>query len=354
MKRVIKKLAIFGDSILMNVVSWGIVIAIAICIDIGIVSVTKAVMRTITPPTSYMDYEQVFKKDASGYILAQGESNAMYLVDMEKKKKIDLGLNADLITTNSQYNNFYLIDFLGEKIKVKEIKKFKDTIINSDEFEIETKINQSDDLEVKVENNLLFVFDRTNNELIQLNLRSQMEEKRLKMPSDLINWAVMDDEVYVATNSAVQRYNAQNELEALLEWENICDISINDGILSILDFEEGLGFWDYFSLESLQWLDGIAFEATEADLIKSSASEPYVYFRSLNGQGGLIVEAVDLINNNDYLVNINLNDVKSDLKFYKGYGYYINQSDHAVVLEPNGEVSEFELDELVKSVYPFY
>lgn len=354
MKRVIKKLAIFGDSILTNVVAWVIIIAIAIAIDVGIISATKATVRAIMPPSSYMDYDRVFKEEVTDFVLVQGESDALYLIDTKNKKVKNLDLNSDLIVTNSQYNNFYLIDFLKGKIEVKERKKFKDIIINSDEFEIKTVINKSHDLEVKVENNLLFVFDKTENELIQLDLKQQVEDKRLEMPSDLVNWAVSDDKVYAATTNTIYTHNANNELETFLEWEDMRGISINDGILTILDFSEEFGSLTSFNLDTLEFCAGTAFEAKEVGLMEASSSEPYVYFHTLNFQGGLTINVVNLKTDNDYFVDLNLNDVKSNLKFYKGHGYYINHLNDATVFAPNGELLKFELEEHVKNIYPFY
>ena len=253
------------------------------------------------------------------------------------------------VFTENQY-----IDFLEEKIEVKEIKKFKDIIIHSDEFEIKTEINKLNNLEVKVENNFLFVFDKTKNELIQLDLKQQVEEKRLEMPSDAIEWAVSDDKVYAATTNTIYTHNANNELETFLEWEDMRGISINDGILTILDFSEEFGSLTSFNLDTLEFCAGTAFEAKEVGLIEASSSEPYVYFHTLNFQGGLTINVVDLKTDNEYLVNLNLNDVKSNLKFYKGHGYYINHLNDATVFAPNGELLKFELEEHVKNIYPFY
>lgn len=353
MRRAIKKLTIVEDNVLMNLLGWIIVIMLSFCLALPILMATKATIRAITPP-GYMDYDRLFKEEVTDYILVQGESNSLYLIDTKNKKVTNLELNYDLVATNSEYNKFYLINFLEEKIEVKEIKKFKDIIINSNEFEIKTEINKSNNLEFKVENNLLFVFDRTNNELIQLNLKNQVEEKRLEVPSDLVNWAVSNDKVYIATNSDIYSYNAHNELEILLEWGDVLDISMNNGILTILDFSEEFGFLTSFDLETLEFYDGNAFEAKNVGLINASSSEPYVYFHTLNGQGGLAMNVVDLNSNNDYLVNLKLNDVKSELKFYKGHGYYINQLDDAVIFTPNGKILEFELEEPVKNIYPFY
>ena len=209
-------------------------------------------------------------------------------------------------------------------------------------------------MEVKVENNFLFVFNKTENELIQLNLKSQTEDKRLEMPSDLVNWAVMDDKVYAATTNTIYTYNAQNELETFLDWGDIQGISINNGILTILDFSEDFGFLTSLDLETLEFYGGNAFEAKEVGLIHASSSKPYVYFHTLNFQGGLTVNVVDLKTDNDYLVDLNLNNIKSNLKFHKGYGYYINHLNDATVFTPDGELLEFELEEPVKCISPFY
>lgn len=353
MKRLIKKLTIIEDNVLMNLLGWTIAIMFSFAVALPILAATKATIRAITPP-SYMDYDRVFKEEATDFVLAQGESNSLYLIDTKKKKVKNLELNYDLVATNSEYNKFYLINFLEEKIEVKEIKKFKNIIIDSSEFEIKTVINKSNVLEVKVENNLLFVFDRTENEFIQLDLKQQVEEKRLGMPSDAIEWAVSGDKVYVATTNTIYTYNAQNELETFLEWGNTQDIGINNGILTILEFSEDFGFLTSFDLETLEFQACTAFEAKEVGLIDTSSSEPYIYFHDLNSQGGLSVNVVDLKSDNEYLVDLNLNNVKSNLKFYKGHGYYINQSDHATVFMPDGELSEFELEEPIKCIYPFY
>lgn len=354
MKRVIEELTFVEGKILINIFLWVIVMMVSSGLALTILSATKATMRAILPPTSYMDYDRLFKEEVTDYILVQGESNSLYLIDTKNKKVTNLELNYDLVATNSEYNKFYLIDFLEEKIEVKEIKKFKDIIIHSDEFEIKTEINKLNNLEVKVENNFLFVFDKTKNELIQLDLKSKTEEKRLETQSDVIEWAVSDDKVYVATNSGIYTYNAQNELETFLEWEGAKDISINDGILTILDFSEDFGFLTSFNLETLEFSAGTALETKDIGLIDASSSEQYIYFHSLNNQGGLSANVVDLRTDNEYLVDLNLNDVKSNLKFYKGHGYYINQSDHAVIFTPDSEILEFELEESVKNIYPFY
>ena len=209
-------------------------------------------------------------------------------------------------------------------------------------------------MEVKVENNFLFVFDKTKNELIQLDLKQQVEEKRLEMPSDAIEWAVSDDKVYAATTNTIYTHNANNELETFLEWEDMRGISINDGILTILDFSEDFGFLTSFNLETLEFSAGTALETKDIGLIDASSSEQYIYFHSLNNQGGLSANVVDLRTDNEYLVDLNLNDVKSNLKFYKGHGYYINQSDHAVIFTPDSEILEFELEESVKNIYQVF
>ena len=353
MKKVVKKLKIIEDDLMMNLAGWTIAIMFAFVVALPILAATKATIRAITPP-SYMDYDRVFNEKATGFVLAQGESNSLYLIDTKNKKVTNIELNYDLVATNSEYNKFYLIDFLESKIEVKEVKKFKDIIINSDEFKIKTEINKSNNLEFKVENNLLFVFDRTNNELIQLNLKNQVEEKRLEMPSDLVNWAVSDDKVYAATTNTIYTHNAKNELETFLEWEDMRGISINDGILTILDFSEEFGGLTSFNLDTLEFCAGTAFDAKEVGLIEASSSEPYVYFHTLNFQGGLTINVVDLKTDNEYLVDLNLNDVKGNLKFYKGYGYYINKLNDSVVFTSNGELLEFDLEEPVKNIYPFY
>lgn len=353
MRRAIKKLTIVEDNVLMNLLGWIIVIMLSFCLALPILMATKATIRAITPP-GYMDYDRVFKDEVTEYALAQGESDSLYLIDMKNKKVTNLELNYDLVATNSEYNKFYLIDFLEAKIEVKEIKKFKDIIINSDEFEIKTVINKSNDLEVKVENNFLFVFDKTENQIIQLDLKSKTEEKRLETPSDVIEWAVSDDKVYAATTNTIYTHNANNELETFLEWEDMRGISINDGILTILDFSEEFGSLTSFNLDTLEFCAGTAFEAKEVGLIEASSSEPYVYFHTLNFQGGLTINVVNLKTDNEYLVDLNLNDVKGNLKFYKGYGYYINKLNDSVVFTSNGELLEFDLEEPVKNIYPFY
>lgn len=353
MKKVIKKLIIVEDNMLINLLCWIIVIMLSFCLALPILMATKATIRAITPP-GYMDYDRVFKEEVTDYILAQGESNSLYLIDTKNKKVTNLELNYDSVATNSEYNKFLLIDFLEAKIQLKEIKKFKDIIINSDKFEIKTVINKSNDLEVKVENNFLFVFDKTENQIIQLDLKSKTEEKRLETPSDVIEWAVSDDKVYAATTNTIYTYNAQNELEMLLDWEGTQDISINNGILTILDFDEDFGFLTSLDLETLEFYDSNAFEAKEVGLIEASSAEQYIYFHSLNNQGGLAINVLSLKNGNDYFVDLNLNDVKSNLKFYKGHGYYINHLNDATVFAPNGELLKFELEEHVKNIYPFY
>lgn len=353
MKKVVKKLKIIEDDLMMNLAGWTIAIMFAFVVALPILAATKATIRAITPP-SYMDYDRVFNEKATGFVLAQGESNSLYLIDTKNKKVTNIELNYDLVATNREHNKFYLIDFLEAKIQVKEIKKFKDIIINCDEFEIKTEINKSNDLEVKVENNFLFVFDKTENQIIQLDLKSKTEEKRLETPSDVIEWAVSDDKVYAATTNTIYTHNANNELETFLEWEDMRGISINDGILTILDFSEEFGSLTSFNLETLEFCAGTAFEAKEVGLIEASSSEPYVYFHTLNFQGGLTINVVNLKTDNEYLVDLNLNDVKGNLKFYKGYGYYINKLNDATVFAPNGELLKFELEEHVKNIYPFY
>ena len=125
MKKVVKKLKIIEDDLMMNLAGWTIAIMFSFAVALPILAATKATIRAITPP-SYMDYDRVFNEKATGFVLAQGESNSLYLIDTEKKKVTNLELNYDLVATNSEYNKFYLIDFLEEKIELKEIKNFKD------------------------------------------------------------------------------------------------------------------------------------------------------------------------------------------------------------------------------------
>ena len=115
MRRAIKKLTIVEDNVLMNLLGWIIVIMFSFCLALPILMATKATIRAIMPP-GYMDYDRVFKEEATDFVLAQGESNSLYLIDTKNKKVKKLELNADLVATNSDYNKFYLIDFLEEKI----------------------------------------------------------------------------------------------------------------------------------------------------------------------------------------------------------------------------------------------
>ena len=60
------------------------------------------------------------------YLLSQTANDNLILFDTKRKEGIDLELSADLVVNNEEYNTFYLIDFLTDKIEVREIKKFKD------------------------------------------------------------------------------------------------------------------------------------------------------------------------------------------------------------------------------------
>lgn len=344
--KIIDTLNIVEGKPILNLVVLAISLFISLCMATVIVSTVRFV---IAVPIAILSSEL-----APNHILVHSESNALYLMDTKTKKETSLALNADLIATNSEYNKFYLINVLESKIEIKEIKKFKDIIVNSSEFEIKTTLNKSNDLEVKVGNNLLFLFDKSTNEMIQLNLLTQLEDKRLEVPLDLVNWGVSDDKVYIATNEAVYNYNAQNELETLLNWEGLKGISVNNGILTIIDCDETLGFLTSFELETLEFFDAIAFETEGAELLEASPADSYIYLCNLNSQGGISVEALNLSNGNTYFINLNLNDVKSNLKFYKRFGYYINQSDQSVVFTDKDKLIEFELDEPIKDIYPFY
>ena len=305
-------------------------------------------------PSRGSEYEKLFNQTIPDYSLLQTTSDDLVLIDTKRNKEIDLDLNADLIVNNEGYNSFYLIDFLEDKLKIKEIKKYKDNIINSNEFEIKIKLNKNEISDFKFSNGHLYLLNSIKKELVKLNLNELNEIDYLESPSDLINWSVWGDKVYLATTNAVYYQDAQNELKQLLLGDNIKDISINQGMLNVLEEDEGLYFLTTYNLNEFKWINSIAFEALEADLLESSSSEPYLYISSLNPQGGLGVEMIDLNTEENYFVDLNSNNVKSNLKFIKGFGYYLNKNNKINVCKTSGEALEIEAGYFVKNIYPFY
>ncbi|MBP3904125.1 hypothetical protein [Turicibacter sp.] len=324
-------------------------------VDIAIVVMVIMLVFNVLDTSNNSMYRRLFGSvKGANYLLLKTSSDDLILFDTKKEKGIDLELNADLVVSNEQSNTFYLMDFLTDRIEIREIKKFKDKIINSSNFQLKTEINENEISDFRFENGNLYLLNDTKKELINLSFNEQKEVSRLELPSDLINWFVWDDKVYLATNSKVYSTNAQNELKELIEIDNIKGISINNGILSVIEGSEPFHFLYSYQLEDLELVNAIAFESVNAQLLNSNSSEPHVYFSSQNSQGGLITQMIDLETDESYLLDLKLNEIDSNLHFKSGCGYYLDKNNEIVLHDTGNKTSNFNAGETIETIYPFY
>ena len=324
-------------------------------VDIAIVVTVIILVFNVLDTSNNSMYRRLFGSvKGANYLLLKTSSDDLILFDTKKEKGIDLELNADLVVSNEQSNTFYLMDFLTDRIEIREIKKFKDKIINSSNFQLKTEINENEISDFRFENGNLYLLNDTKKELINLSFNEQKEVSRLELPSDLINWFVWDDKVYLATNSKVYSTNAQNELKELIEIDNIKGISINNGILSVIEGSEPFHFLYSYQLEDLEVVNAIAFESLDAQLLESSVAEPHVYFYTQNPQGGLSTQMIDFDTNESYSLDLKLNEIESNLHFKSGCGYYLNKNNEIVLHDNSNKTSKFNAGEVITTIYPFH
>ena len=324
-------------------------------VDVTIVVTVIVLMFNVLDTSNNSMYKRLFGSvKGANYLLLKTSSDDLILFDTKKEKGIDLELNADLVVSNEQYNTFYLIDFLTDRIEIREIKKFKDKIINSSNFQLKTEINENEISDFRFENGNLYLLNDVKKELINLSFNEQKEVSRLELPSDLINWSVRNGKVYLATNSKVYSTNAQNEVKQLIEIDNIKDISINNGILSVIEGSEPFHFLYYYQLADLEIVNAIAFESVDAQLLDSNVAEPHVYISSQNNQGGLSTQMIDLESDESYLVDLKLTEIDSNLQFKSGCGYYLDKNNEIVLHDTGNKTSNFNAGETIETIYPFY
>lgn len=324
-------------------------------VDIAIVVTVIMLVFNVLDTSNNSMYRRLFGSvKGANYLLLKTSSDDLILFDTKKEKGIDLELNADLVVSNEQYNTFYLMDFLTDRIEIIEIKKFKDKIINSRNFQIKTEINENEISDFRFENGNIYLLNDVKKELINLSFNEQKEVSCLDLPSDLVNWAVWNSDVYVATNNKVYSTNAQNEVKQLIEIDNIKDISINNGILSVIEGSEPFHFLYSYQLEDLELVNAIAFESLDAQLLESSIAEPHVYFYTQNPQGGLSTQMIDLESDESYLVDLKLTEIDSNLQFKSGCGYYLNKNNEIVLHDTSNKTSKFNAGEIIETIYPFH
>lgn len=187
-----------------------------------------------------------------------------------------------------------------------------------------------------------------------MSFNEQKEVSRLELPSDLIEWSVWNGEVYLATSDKVLVTNAQNEVKKLIESDKIKDISINNGVLSVVEGAEPFHFLYFYQLDDLELVNAIAFESVDAQLLESSNSEPYVYISSQNNQGGLSTQMIDLESDESYLLDLKLNEIDSNLHFKSGCGYYLDKNNEIVLHDTGNKTSKFNAGEIIETIYPFH
>lgn len=324
-------------------------------VDIAIVVMVIMLVFNVLDTLNNSMYRRLFGSvKGANYLLLKTSSDDLILFDTKKEKGIDLELNADLVVSNEQYNAFYLMDFLTDRIEIREIKKFKDKLINSSNFQIKTEINENEISDFRFENGNLYLLNDVKKEIINLSFNEQKEIGRLELPSNLINWSVWNGEVYVAISDKVYSINAQNEVKELIDIDDIKGISINNGILSVLNGSEIFHFLYSYQLDDLEIINGIAFESVDAQLLNSNSSEPHVYFSSQNSQGGLITQMIDLETDESYLLDLKLNEIDSNLHFKNGCGYYLSENNEIVLHDTSNKTSKFNAGEVITTIYPFH
>lgn len=324
-------------------------------VDIAIVVTVIMLLFNVLDTSNNSMYRRLFGSvKGANYLLLKTSSDDLILFDTKKEKGIDLELNADLVVSNEQSNTFYLMDFLTDRIEIREIKKFKDKIINSSNFQLKTEINENEISDFRFENGNLYLLNDVKKELINLSFNKQKEVSRLDLPSDLIEWSVWNGKVYLATSDKVLVMDAQNELKQLIEIDGIKGISINNGILSVLEGSEPFHFLYFYQLDDLELVNAIAFEAVEAQLLESSTSEPHVYISSQNNQGGITTQIIDLETDESYSVDLKLNEIESNLQFKKGCSYYLSKNNEIVLHDTGNKTSNFNAGETIETIYPFY
>ena len=148
--------------------------------------------------------------------------------------------------------------------------------------------------------------------------------------------------------------DAQNEIKELIEIEDIKDISINNGVLSVVEGAEPFHFLYFYRLDDLELVNAIAFESVNAQLLESNVAEPHIYISSQNNQGGLSTQMIDLETDESYLLDLKLNEIDSNLHFKSGCGYYLDKNNEVVLQDTSNKTSKFNAGETIETIYPFY
>lgn len=313
------------------------------------------------------DYEHVFNTRLPQQVLIQGESGQFYLASTKKKSAKPLELEADIMAFNPNFNNLFLFHFEDNQTKISVIKKYKDILIHEEDIEVPVITSKDDELEVKSHANQLFILNKTEKIITQVNLEKKQTKQskdeqedwpkvsQVPIEFEVQEWEVSDDSVYFMTLNQVMNYEFEKaEFNVILEDETLSGISLYQNFFTVLSENEAMAFLTSYDRIDRHLIDTVAFESRGVNLLKSSSAEPYVYFSHLNSQGGFSIHMTDVKSFKRYTFDLNINQVNHQLHFFRGYAYYINQENKAVIHTPKGKSIEFQLEEKARSINPFY
>lgn len=314
--------------------------------------ICRTVSAVVFPPR-YMDYDKVFREDAPKVLIAQDNLGELYQVNLKTGVSESLGISADILSSDNTNGKNYALKILDKRLDVEILNGTK----KEENFSIEFSVSDKEKLQVKVLGNSMFLFEAGMKRMTQIDLEKQdiVKEHILELDSEIIDWEVYGEKLFLATSDKLTIISLETMLqENEIEWDGLDGLSINNGILTLIDEPEELGFLTQFDAEDLEFVDSIAFDSTGAGLIDSPSNEPYVYFYNVNNQGGISVQVLDVKKSNEFLVDLNLKNVNRELHFARGYAYYVNKDDKGVVFSPKGKETLFELSEGVKKIIPIY
>ncbi len=321
----------------------------------SIIGILLGVGLKLLVQSNEIDYEHIFNTRLPQQVLIQGESGQLYLADTKKKSVQTLEMKADAWVFNPTFNQLILLNVESQKTKISILKKYKDIMIHADQIEVPIVMDDDHNFEMKFSDNQLFILDKTEHMLTQVDLEKKQAEltedekedgpniSQVPIEFEVKQWEVREDSVYLMAANQVLNYDFKKaELQTVLENEALVGFHIYQNFLTQLLSDEEMAFLTSVDRLDKHFIDATAFESKEVKLLNASSIEPYVYFSHLNTQGGLSIHATDVKSYEIYAFDLNINQVNQQLHFFRGYSYYINQKNKAVIFRlQRGNPSNF-------------
>lgn len=328
---------------------------VSIMISVGMAILILSGIRTMMTVKGESDYESIFREEATSTVIIQDNQNDIYSMNIKSGSIQDLNLNGDYLISNEDYTAHYVVEVKTDKIVLTKLQLGTDETRISPQKVIDLKIDSNDDLEIKVNEKNLIVLNKTSNELIQVDIEEGLVVNCWELTSDVVDWELSKETLYYLDKELITGYDLINE-EKILEMngEGLDGISINNTAITLIENMEEMAFVTQYNVTTRELLNGFAYEAEQMGIISAVSVEPYIYFYLQNKQGGVSVEIEDIRDGERYTVEMNPRQVKGQLIFLKGYGYYINYSDEGVIFSPSGTEEIYSIGKGVKSFVPLY